>query len=169
MVKNLFRALVLVLMMHRVRNPLTSSQWVILCDVEWTPCPWVDVLWVRHKRPKTQAWQEIQQCKWQFLFIHKKDQAGPINIQQLCRGQCDFGGGLHYRTVFARWAIQPPQTPQTPALLSPSPQQFSHQPAVLPLKLTLCLQQNLRWWWRECWTGNFYSGKRTLSPIWWVW
>ena len=45
------------------------------------------------------------------LFCHHKliDQAGPINIQQLCRGQCDFGGGLHYRTVFARWAIQPPR------------------------------------------------------------
>ena len=61
------------------------------------------------RRPKTQARHEIQQCKWQFLFIHEKDQAGPINIQQLCRGQCDFGGGLHYRTVFARWAIQPPR------------------------------------------------------------
>ena len=49
----------------------------------------------------------------------------------LCRGHCDFGRGPHYRTVFARWAIQPPTDPHR--------HQYSraHKPAVLHYELPM--------------------------------
>ena len=78
----------------------------------------------------------------------------------------DSGSHRHrdYRTVFARWAIQPPTDPTDTNTPEPTSQLCSHSNC-----MTICLLQNLRWWLRECWTGNFYSGKRTLSLIWWVW
>ena len=55
------------------------------------------------RKPSSTSDSSFLSIKRQFLFIHKKDQAGTVNIQQLCRGQCDFGtSALHNRTVFAR-------------------------------------------------------------------
>ena len=99
------------------------------------------------------GWRDGSQTQRAWRVWHK-----------LCRGHCDFGRGPHYRTVFARWAIQPPTDPTDTNTPEPTSQLCSHSNC-----MTICLLQNLRWWRRECWTGNFYSGKRKLSPIRWVW
>ena len=69
------------------------------------------------------GWRDGSQTQWAQRVWHG-----------LCRGHCDFGRGPHYRTVFARWAIQTPtDTPPPPR----HQHSRAHKPAVLHYELPM--------------------------------